>query len=86
MHAVSKTTHWSVSGTIRGAIGYLAFLRRAMRDRKDLQTLLEASDAHLLDIGISRADVRNALNLPLSHPAGRDLSYAALQRSRKNTG
>ena len=49
----------------------------AWRHRKQIATLVEFDDHMLSDIGLTRRDVREALELPFSHDPGRELQVRA---------
>ncbi len=55
----------------------------AWKQRKQIRALVDFDDHMLADIGLSRRDVREALELPFSHDPGRELQLrASHSRSR----
>ena len=65
---------------MRSAFGrFTGLVRRVLqwRARKDLKTLLKLSDYQLRDIGLSRSDLVQLIELPLS----RDLTWELEQRN-----
>jgi uncharacterized protein YjiS (DUF1127 family) len=50
----------------------------AWKHRRQIATLVDFDDHMLSDIGLTRRDVREALDLPFSHDPGRELQYRAL--------
>ena len=54
---------------------------QSWKNRRQVAALAEFDDHMLADIGLSRRDVREALDLPFSHDPGRELQ----QRSAHNT-
>ena len=73
--APAGALHW-LSRTLQAA--YRAHLRRRQMIR-----LSEADDHLLADIGITREDVRWALDQPFSHDPGIELQRRALRESRR---
>ena len=53
-----------------------------VQHRRGIRTMLELDDHLLRDMGVTRADVRRAANLPLSESAG----DALVRASRRNRG
>ena len=53
---------------------------RSRRRRRKLTTLLDLDDHMLTDIGVTRAEVETALNLPLSVNAAVELRRMSLSR------
>lgn len=49
----------------------------AWKRRKQIATLVDFDDHMLADIGLTRRDVREALDLPFSHDPGRELQVRA---------
>ena len=49
------------------------------KDRRQIATLVDFDDHMLSDIGLTRRDVREALELPFSHDPGRELQIRATQ-------
>lgn len=56
-------------------------LYNEMRNRHAMEHMLELDDALLRDMGVTRADVRRAMHLPIVESAGENLAKASL-RSR----
>ena len=55
----------------------------AWRRRKQIATLVDFDDHMLADIGLTRGDVREALELPFSHDPGRELQVRASRNRRR---
>jgi uncharacterized protein YjiS (DUF1127 family) len=53
----------------------------AWQHRRQISTLVDFDDHMLADIGLSRQDVKEALDLPFSHDPGRELQFRASRRS-----
>lgn len=63
----------------------LSAARQALRSwhvRRQVASLAEFDDHMLADIGLSRGDVREALELPFGHDPGRELQYRAARNHR----
>jgi uncharacterized protein YjiS (DUF1127 family) len=52
----------------------------AWKHRRQVATLADFDDHILSDIGLTRRDVREALDLPFSHDPGRELQFRATRR------
>ena len=69
----------SPTGLLATAVqGVLAPIRW-WKSRRQLMRLVDTDDHLLMDIGVSRDDVRWALDLPFSHDPGRELQVRALR-------
>ena len=55
----------------------------AWKHRRQVATLADFDDHILEDIGLTRSDVREALDLPFSHDPGRELQFRATRRLRR---
>jgi uncharacterized protein YjiS (DUF1127 family) len=55
----------------------------AWNHRRQIATLVEFDDHMLSDIGLTRRDVQEALDLPFSHDPGRELQYRALRHQAR---
>jgi len=75
----------SQNGSSEAGILY-AILRKthealeAWKRRRQIATLVDFDDHMLSDIGLSRRDVQEALELPFSHDPGRELQFRAARR------
>jgi uncharacterized protein YjiS (DUF1127 family) len=56
---------------------------RAWNNRRQIVDLAEFDDHMLCDIGLTRQDVRDALDLPFSHDPGRELQRLAATNRRR---
>ena len=52
---------------------------KAWQRRRQIATLVDFDDHMLSDIGLTRGDVREALELPFSHDPGRELQHRAFR-------
>ena len=52
----------------------------AWKHRRQVATLADFDDHILADIGLTRRDVTEALELPFSHDPGRELQFRATRR------
>jgi uncharacterized protein YjiS (DUF1127 family) len=55
----------------------------AWKLRRQIATLAEFDEHMLSDIGLTRRDVREALDLPFSHDPGRELQYRAFRHQAR---
>jgi uncharacterized protein YjiS (DUF1127 family) len=55
----------------------------AWKHRRQVATLVEFDEHMLSDIGLTRTDVQEALDLPFSHDPGRELQYRALRHQAR---
>jgi uncharacterized protein YjiS (DUF1127 family) len=55
---------------------------RSWQTRRQIASLTEFDDHMLADIGLTRGDVRDVLELPFSHDPGRELQYRATRNYR----
>ena len=53
---------------------------RAWQNRRALTSLTQFDDHMLADIGLTRADVRETLELPFTHDLGRELQFRAARK------
>ena len=72
----------SEAGILNTALRMAQETLEAWRHRKQIATLVDFDDHMLSDIGLTRRDVREALELPFSHDPGRELQ---LRASRKQS-
>ncbi len=68
--------------TTRTIWAALEELYMRLQYRRGMMDLLELDDHLLADMGVTRADVRRAANLPLSQSAGQELSYERTKAAR----
>ena len=59
---------------------------RAWRSRRKLTSLLDLDDHMLADVGVTREDVKWALDLPFSHDPGLELQRRALHQRVRGWG
>lgn len=82
-HTLDLTLAGKLSATSRqtGLMGVLKFAWRMLRNRKAIGSLNDLDDHQLLDIGLCRAEVRDALAVSLFEDAGANLTRAARNRA-----
>jgi uncharacterized protein YjiS (DUF1127 family) len=52
------------------------------QNRRALTSLIHFDDHMLADIGLTRADLRETLDLPFTHDLGRELEYRVTRNNR----
>lgn len=70
------------SGTLPSLLALAGQALRRWTNRRRVADLAEFDDRMLCDIGLTRQDVRQALDLPFSHDPGRELQRLALRNRR----
>ena len=78
---IASQTRSAPAGALQALVGRLHELLRRWNDRRKLLKVSELDDHLLFDIGVSREDVRWALDLPFSHDPGRELQRRALRNN-----
>jgi len=78
----------SQNGSSEAGILYTVFRKaqetvEAWKHRRQIATLVDFDEHMLSDIGLTRTDVREALDLPFSHDPGRELQYRALRHQAR---
>jgi uncharacterized protein YjiS (DUF1127 family) len=56
---------------------------KSWRNHKAVATLADFDDHMLADLGLTRGDVREALNLPFTNDPGRELQFRASRNIRR---
>jgi len=83
MNTTTTTTHANDASVASGTkprhwiIEVLSTVARLIRHRREAAKLLELNDHNLADIGLSRGDVRRALNTSPLHDPTNELSRLA---------
>ncbi len=82
---IQNTTHTARAGHPLHQLSVsLAERIRQYRRRRGFKRLLDLDDHMLRDIGVTRAEVEIAANLPLSVDAGQELRRMSLERRRRH--
>jgi uncharacterized protein YjiS (DUF1127 family) len=71
----------SEAGMLQTALHKLQETFEAWRNRRKIAVLTDFDDHLLADIGLTRQDVQDALDLPFSHDPGREL-HLRVSRNR----
>jgi uncharacterized protein YjiS (DUF1127 family) len=69
-------------GILSGLLAFAGRILQAWNNRRQIADLAEFDDHMLCDIGLTRQDVRYALELPFSHDPGRELQRLATANRR----
>jgi uncharacterized protein YjiS (DUF1127 family) len=72
----------SEAGLLGDILGAAHQALRSWQNRRQIASLGEFDDHMLADIGLTRGDVREALELPFSHDPGRELQFRAARNHR----
>jgi uncharacterized protein YjiS (DUF1127 family) len=79
---MSRQSSSTSAGPLESVLQLLWSAYKAHVSRRQLIRLSEVDDHLLADVGVSREDVRWALDLPFSHDPGVELQRRALRNSR----
>jgi uncharacterized protein YjiS (DUF1127 family) len=71
------------AGLLETAFRTVAQMIRSFNRRRAASKLSELDDHLLADIGLSREDVRAALDLPFAHDVSHELQFRAYRNSRR---
>jgi uncharacterized protein YjiS (DUF1127 family) len=80
---ISRQSSTAPAGALQAIMELLWSAYHAHIRRKQLIRLSEVDDHLLADVGVTREDVRWALDLPFSHDPGLELQRRALRNSRR---
>jgi uncharacterized protein YjiS (DUF1127 family) len=76
---IASQTGWAPAGALSALLRDVSTAFRSWNARRHLKTLSEFDDHMLADIGITREDVRWALDLPFAYDPGIELQRRALR-------
>jgi uncharacterized protein YjiS (DUF1127 family) len=71
------------AGVLQAIVTVAQNALKSWSNRRQIANLAEFDDHMLADIGLSRADVRETLDLPFSHDLGRELQLRATRNHRR---
>lgn len=69
----------AATGLLQGFVRSAMTMVRAWKNRRQLAYLSDLDDHLLADLGLTREDVRSALDLPFAHDPGLELQRRALR-------
>jgi uncharacterized protein YjiS (DUF1127 family) len=81
---IASQTRSDPAGALPALASYLGSLWRQWNHRRQLRSISDLDDHLLCDIGVTREDVRWALDLPFSYQPGVELQRQALRNRRKD--
>jgi uncharacterized protein YjiS (DUF1127 family) len=70
------------AGLLQTVLGWFRQAYKSWKNRKAVATLADFDDHMLADLGLTRGDVRDALNLPFASDPGRELQFRASRNIR----
>jgi len=70
----------SESGLLRDVVSTVYRFVRAWQNRRALTSLTQFDEHMLADIGLTRADIRETLELPFTYDLGRELQVRAARK------
>jgi uncharacterized protein YjiS (DUF1127 family) len=70
------------AGVLGHAVGLMQQAWHAWKTRRTIASLVEFDDHMLADIGLTRTDLREALDLPFGSDPGRELQFRAARNHR----
>ena len=76
---IASQTRFVPAGALPALVNFAGKLIRSLIVRRKLKQITELDDHLLCDIGVTREDVRWALDLPFSHDPGLELQRRALR-------
>jgi uncharacterized protein YjiS (DUF1127 family) len=79
---IASQTRSDPAGALPALASFLQSLWRQWNNRRQLRNVTELDDHLLCDIGLTREDVRWALDLPFSYEPGLELQRRALRNRR----
>ena len=71
------------AGLVHEVARFVRHAVKSWKSRRQVATLADFDEHMLSDIGLTRRDVREALELPFSMDPGRELQYRSTSRNRR---
>ncbi|ESR24945.1 DUF1127 domain-containing protein [Lutibaculum baratangense] len=81
-HTIERAGLGTVGPVLAATLAFARRAFRAYRHRREVEMLLTANDHMLADIGLSRADVVGALQVPMGDDPSLELIRARQERRR----
>jgi uncharacterized protein YjiS (DUF1127 family) len=73
----------SESGLLNDVVTTVYRFVRAWQNRRALTSLIHFDEHMLADVGLTRADIRETLELPFTYDLGRELQYRATRNQHR---